>query len=97
MLIRRPEDIGALMRQFRRTHGLSQIQLAARLQTTQKWLSHVENGKSTAQIGLVLRALNEIGATLAVTMETEQPQARRKIGPNRSRKRAISIDGIVDG
>jgi cytoskeletal protein RodZ len=31
ILIRRPEDIGAFLRQFRKTHGLSQIQLAARL------------------------------------------------------------------
>jgi HTH-type transcriptional regulator/antitoxin HipB len=97
MLIRRPEDLGAFVRQYRKTHGLSQAQLAARLQTTQKWISHLENGKSTAQIGLVLRALNEIGAKVAVTVEAEPPKVQQKKGAEPPRKRPFSIADIVDG
>lgn len=91
MKITRPEDIGALIKGYRTERGLSQAQLAAQLQTTQKWISHIENGKPSAQVGLVLRALNEIGLHLFVANEPDRQETRPK--PNRPR---FSIDDIVD-
>jgi transcriptional regulator with XRE-family HTH domain len=43
---------------------LSQAELARMLGTTQAWVSGVEKGKDTAQIGLVLRTLNRLGVKL---------------------------------
>lgn len=91
MYIRRTEDIGALVRQCRRQLGLSQIQLAHKLGVSQSYLSHLEKGKKTLQLGLVLRVLNELGVVLSVEKESELDTPRgRKISP-------ISIDEIVDG
>jgi len=92
MKITRPEDFGALLRDHRKKHGLSQSDLAARLQTTQKWVSHIENGKPTAHVGLVLRALNELGFTLVVGLDDTSPKHRRT-----SRSSQSTIDSIVDG
>jgi HTH-type transcriptional regulator/antitoxin HipB len=89
MKIARPEDIGALIRNYRAEQGLSQAELAARLQTTQKWISHIENGKPTAQLGPVLRALNELGLTLSVETDGDVP-------PRRHKRPRFSIDDIVD-
>jgi len=97
MLIRRPEDLGALVRQYRKTQGLSQAQLAARLQTTQKWISHLENGKPSAQIGLVLRALNEIGASIEVRLAEEPAKTPEQTGLRAVKRNPFSIDDIVDG
>jgi HTH-type transcriptional regulator / antitoxin HipB len=97
MLIRRPEDLGALVRQYRKTQGLSQAQLAARLQTTQKWISHLENGKPSAQIGLVLRALNEIGASIEVRLAEELTKTPEQTGLRAVKRNPFSIDDIVDG
>jgi HTH-type transcriptional regulator / antitoxin HipB len=91
MKIGRPEDIGALLRDYRMKRGLSQADLATRLQTTQKWVSHIENGKPTAQVGLVLRALNELGFTLIAALDDESVRHRP------SKARPSAIDDIVDG
>jgi HTH-type transcriptional regulator / antitoxin HipB len=97
MLIRRPDDLGAFVRQYRKTQGLSQAQLAARLQTTQKWISHLENGKPSAQIGLVLRALNEIGASIEVRLAEELTKTPEQSGLRPVKRNPFSIDDIVDG
>jgi len=91
MKITRPEDFGALLRDYRMKRGLSQANLAARLQTTQKWISHIENGKPTAHVGLVLRALNELGFSLVAGLEDTSPKRRT------SKVKQSTIDDIVDG
>lgn len=95
MEIRRTDDLGALIKEFRSQRGLTQAELASRLQVSARWLSHFENGKATTQIGLVIRALNELGYRLTVepvsgtnsSFKTNRPKGRRK----------FSIDEIVDG
>jgi y4mF family transcriptional regulator len=86
MNIRRTDDLGAIVREFRRKGGLTQAALAERLQVSTRWLSQFENGKATAQIGLVIRVLNELGCVLRVA-----PQS------GKGKRRAFSIDEIVDG
>jgi y4mF family transcriptional regulator len=57
-------EIGKIIRTARLHRKLSQAELARMLGTTQAWVSEVEKGKNTAQIGLVLRALNRLGVKL---------------------------------
>jgi HTH-type transcriptional regulator/antitoxin HipB len=91
MIINRPEDIGALVRDRRKTLSLSQAELAKRLQVSQRYISHLEGGKPTLQLGLVLRVLRELGIDLSVGFpaKTTQPRKRSKIKP-------IDIDSLVD-
>jgi len=77
MLVRTPKDIGALIRAERRKTRLSQAQLAQRLGATQRWLSQAENGKSTAEIGMVLRVLNILGVQLDARVPTTAPKQQR--------------------
>nr|WP_246330238.1 helix-turn-helix domain-containing protein [Endobacter medicaginis] len=54
-----------LLREARRSKKLTQTHLAQRLRSTQKWISAIENGKESAEIGPVLRLARELGLTLA--------------------------------
>lgn len=94
MEIRRTDDLGALIREFRSQKGLTQAELATRLQVSTRWLSHFENGKATAQIGLVIRALNELGYRLSVEPASATTSSVKR--PVRGQKK-FSIDEIVDG
>jgi HTH-type transcriptional regulator / antitoxin HipB len=67
MHIRRPEDISALIKDSRRKGGMTQLDFANRLGVSRKWVSEFELGNSAAEIGLVLRALNELGVKIIVT------------------------------
>ena len=69
-------EIGKIIRTARLHRKLSQADLAHLLGTTQAWVSEVEKGKDTAQIGLVLRALNRLGVKLktgVVPWDTPKP------------------------
>lgn len=90
--IARPEDVGALVKGYRREHELTQTELAERLGVSQRWVSHVENGKPTLQLGLVLRVFNELGIQLTAGMAAVAPGAERPVKP----KRVTDIDSIVD-
>jgi len=57
-------EIGRIIRAARLHRKLSQAEFAHMLGTTQAWVSEVEKGKETAQIGMVLRALNRLGVRL---------------------------------
>lgn len=55
MRIDRPDDLGRHLRDIRRRAGLSQEVVAARAGLSRRWLSDLEAGKATAEIGLVLK------------------------------------------
>lgn len=64
MRIQTTRDIGVLIREARKRRGLSQAALAKLMNTTQTWVSWVENGKPTAEIGSVLLALTTLGVEM---------------------------------
>lgn len=64
MIIRTPRDIGLLIKEGRARSGLSQAALAEKINSTQTWISWIENGKPTAEIGLVLQTLGVLGVTM---------------------------------
>ena len=67
MQIRRPSDIGMLIRSIRRSRGLSQDQLAQRLDVSRAWIVQIEQGKPSVRLDLVLRVLNELEITLSAS------------------------------
>jgi transcriptional regulator with XRE-family HTH domain len=76
MQLKNARQIGALIRE-RRTHaGWSQAKLAERVGVSRLWLIHLEQGKETAQIRLVLRALKELRITLEASLPAESRRQR---------------------
>ncbi len=64
MRIRTSRDIGLLIKEARRQRGLSQAALAKLINSTQTWVSWIENGKQSAEIGSVLLALTVLGVEM---------------------------------
>jgi y4mF family transcriptional regulator len=62
--LRRADDIAGLIKARREALGLSQQALADRLTVSRKWVNEIEQGNSSAKLGLVMRALNELGIDL---------------------------------
>lgn len=91
LAVRRIEDVSALVRERRRALGWTQSDLAKRIGTRQAWVSALENGKYTLQVGLVFRALHELGVTLLFDAGVAHDSKRRGKRPN------FSINDIVDG
>ncbi|MEN6360916.1 MAG: helix-turn-helix transcriptional regulator [Smithella sp.] len=54
-------DIGAAIRKKRKEDGLTLAEAAALCGVGYRFLSDLENGKSTAQLGKVLQVLNALG------------------------------------
>ncbi len=65
ILIRTPQDIGALIRDRRKRRQLDQAGLAEMIGVNRRWVVEVEAGKPRAEVGLVLKALQALGVTLA--------------------------------
>lgn len=94
MFIRRPADIGDLVRATRQARGLNQQDLADRLGVSRWWVNEFEGGKPTARLDLVLRALNELQITLAAYAGDDAETAAP--APPASSRSPIDIDDIAD-
>lgn len=83
-------EVGKIVAAARRHRKLTQSQLARAIDATQTWVSEVERGKETAQIGKVLRALSFLGVRLrtgAAPWNLRRPTRR---GPQR-----VSLSEII--
>ncbi len=87
MRVRTAVDIGALIRDRRIKLGLKQQALADKVGVSRQWLIEVEKGKPRAELGLVLRTIEELGVSL-VTGSIPSPEDRK-------RSQAIDIDRII--
>jgi len=63
--IQTSKAFGSAIRRARKHQGLSQVELAARAGVGRPWLSELETGKRTAELGRALSVLSALG--LAVT------------------------------
>jgi predicted transcriptional regulator len=57
-------DLGGYLRDQRRQAGLSQTELCERALVSRRWLSNLEAGKPTAEVGLVLRVVAALDLTV---------------------------------
>jgi y4mF family transcriptional regulator len=74
--IRNPRDLGLYVRDRRRDLGMTQAGLAAEARVSRRWLSDLEAGKETAEIGLVLRTL----ATLNLVLDAQPLETTPRSG-----------------
>lgn len=60
-------SFGKAVRTARKERGLSQTELAQRCGCSQRFISELERGKPTAEIGKALSAAHAVGLSLALT------------------------------
>lgn len=71
-MILTPKDLGNQVRKARMAMGLKQAELALTAGTGLRFISDLENGKPTCQIGKTLTVLKTLGIRLTLSM----PQSR---------------------
>ena len=81
MQIRNMRELAAGIRAERKRLGLSQAALAERAGVGRDWIIGLEKGKSTAEIGLILRTLRALGL--------------RRIGMSRVHTDSASLQGML--
>ena len=65
MHIKRPEDLGEVIRSKRKKDGLTLQEAAAVCGVSYAFVSGLENGKETVRLNKVLDVLNGLGITLS--------------------------------
>lgn len=80
MLLRRPHDLAALLRDGRARAGWSQARLAEAVGVSRQWISLVENGKTSVEFDLVVGALQALGYRLRVEF-SESSAERQGVPP----------------
>jgi len=71
--VRTIRDLAATARGRRLDLGLSQAQVAKRVGVSRKWIVEFEAGKPSAELGLALRVLDELGLALDVSTQIAAP------------------------
>lgn len=61
-----PEELGRAIRAERRQQKLKQGELAALVGVGNRYLSDLENGKPTVELGRAMQVLSMLGLTIAV-------------------------------
>jgi len=87
MFVRTPADLGAVIRDRRKTLELDQATLAKRIGVSRPWVIEIEHGHPRAELALVLRALDALDIRLAIASANEDE------APDRAY--AVDIDAIV--
>lgn len=69
------EEIGQIVRNTRKQIGVTQADLALTSGTGLRFVSDLENGKSTCQIGKVLTVLQTLGIKIGLTTPSAKGSA----------------------
>lgn len=67
MIIKEVSDIGQVIKQIRKSQGLTQSDLAASAGVGIRFIVDIENGKETAQIGKVIKLCNMLGIKIDIS------------------------------
>lgn len=59
--IHNPAEVGVVARALRKSAGVRQDDLAATVGVSKQFATDVEHGKPTAQVGLLMKVLEELG------------------------------------
>lgn len=70
---------GQAVRTARKERGLSQRALANRCGCSQRFISELERGKATAELGKALRVLGDLGLTLMVQRTRPSEDAQEAV------------------
>ena len=87
------QSIRAAVLGRRRELGLSQAQLAERIGVSRKWVSEFERGKTTAELGLVLRLLESLDLQVTITPSGLSDRARAE---GRVTSAPVDLDALLE-
>lgn len=73
MIIRSAMELGAAVKARRKALGEDQAALAVRVGVSRQWISALENGKSTLELGLVLQTLKALDMPLSTSTGQSTP------------------------
>lgn len=82
MRVRSIRDLASAARGRRLDLGLNQAELAERASVSRKWLVEFEAGKPSAELGLAMRVLDELGLALDVTSEADSSSSGGLVDPD---------------
>ena len=85
--VRSTGELGQLMRSHRKSRGWTLQKLAGFANLSMRFLSELERGKETAEVGKALHALRLLGLEIVIAPRLEAPPAMRsraKIEPERA-------------
>ena len=86
MKINTMRDLAATVRGRRLDLGWSQAELARRAKVSREWVNEFEAGKSTVELGLVLRVLPSLELTLDVAVRGVATDVQ-----------GINLDALLEG
>ena len=66
-------DLGLYVRDRRRRLGMTQANLSVSARVSRRWLSDLEAGKPTAEVGLVFRVLHALNVALDASPAQRAP------------------------
>ncbi|MFH2203905.1 MAG: helix-turn-helix domain-containing protein [Elusimicrobiota bacterium] len=70
IIVKLPAEIGAIVRQTRKSAGLSQIEAASMCKVGTRFLSDLENGKSSIHLGKTMQVLRAFGLVVQLKKKT---------------------------
>ncbi|WP_367617073.1 helix-turn-helix transcriptional regulator [Teichococcus vastitatis] len=79
MLIRNTSELGILIRSARKGAGLTQADLAEKVDVSTRWIVEMERGKETAELRLVFRVLEGLGLLMDVSASSREPNRPTKL------------------
>ena len=82
MRVGNPVEFGQLLRERRRVLELDQSALSARIGVNRQWVIDLEKGRPGAGLGLVLRAVRELGLELDVQVAPPKSESEPTIDLN---------------
>ncbi len=91
MRVRSTRDMAAAVRGRRQDLNLNQAELAKRAGVSRKWIYEFEAGKSTAEFGLVLRVLEELGFGLELGKDSDAADQTASAG-----RLEVDLDALLD-
>ncbi len=66
------KEIGRIAREKRKSIGFTQVETAGMCNVGARFLSELENGKSTLQVGKVLHVLASLGLEITITDKADK-------------------------
>jgi len=67
------KSLGELVRDQRKQKGWSQSKLAQQAGVSRLWVGHLEGGKESVEVGLVLKTLRVLGLSLEASIQRSNP------------------------
>jgi transcriptional regulator with XRE-family HTH domain len=74
--VRSAADIGRAIGEIRRSHNLTQAELASQIGMSRDSLAQLESGRSGRALEHVVRILRRMGAQVTITVENQHDESR---------------------